>query len=326
MDKEYSAGIMAYGYRGGRRLYLSVVDDGFYGLPKGHIEKGETEEMAAIRETKEECGLELTPMPHFKCQVNYINRYGVRKYVTVFIRRVGSVEKLPVAEKGLTSLWLSYEELKKRVRYSEQKRLLDYIDSYIDKIEELERINADYRRLPSKAKDWNLSRRLVPGEGFLDSKLMFVGQAPGANEDEKGRPFIGISGRLLTGLMSSVGIDRNAVYITSVVQFFPPRNRIPTDEEIGDCKEFLSRQIELVDPKIIVLLGSVAAKWVGGITEIMKNHGTALEKNGRVYFVTLHPAAIVRLKKYMPIAESDFRKLKRIMGERKISTSFPSFP
>ena len=177
----------------------------------------------------------------------------------------------------------------------------------------MEQLNEEYGRLPDRNKNWSLSRRLVKGEGSLDAAVMFVGQAPGANEEKEGRPFIGISGRLLDRLIASAGLKRGSCYITSVVQFFPPKNRIPTDDEIGLCKNFLFEQIEIIKPRIVVLLGSVAARTVIDAEEIMKKHGTCMKKGKVVYFLSLHPAAAVRLKKNVPVMEKDFKKLKELV-------------
>ena len=114
-------------------------------------------------------------------------------------------------------------------------------------------------------------------------------------------------------MIELAGLGRNKVYITSVVQFFPPENRIPTDEETALCKPFLLRQIEIINPKLIVLLGSLAAKTLANVNSVTAERGNLLKVGGREYFIVLHPAAAVRLKKFVPQMELDFKKLKDII-------------
>lgn len=181
---------------------------------------------------------------------------------------------------------------------------------------EMDAINHEYEKLPS-ARTWALSRRLVRGEGPLDSKVMVVGQAPGRFEDASDRPFIGASGKLLDRLLGIAGLDRKEVYITSVVQFFPPKNRKPSDEEIAKCMPFLKKQINLIKPEVIVLLGAVSAGALVGKSKVMSDHGSFVERDGITYFVTLHPAAGVRIKRNIPVLEGDFKLLgKRISRAR----------
>jgi len=183
----------------------------------------------------------------------------------------------------------------------------------MDRIAEMKKLNLNYSKIPYKTKNWDLSKVLVQGEGPLDAKVMFIGQAPGRNEDVERRPFIGTSGKFLTQLMTLAGIDRKSVYICSVVQFFPPLNRMPTDEEIELCKEFLFKQIDIVNPKLVVLLGALASKTVANVEKVGTNHGTIIEKEGRTYFISMHPAAAVRIRTKIPVMEKDFKKLRTVV-------------
>lgn len=185
----------------------------------------------------------------------------------------------------------------------------------MDRKTQIEKLNLEYSKLPKKVKGWSLSKRFVPGEGPLDSKVMFIGQAPGKNEDIQRRPFIGTSGKFLDRLINLAGLERKSVYICSVVQFFPPENRIPTDNEIGLCKIFLFKQIEVINPKLIVLLGTVASKTVANVDKVGTNHGRLIKRYGRSYFISMHPAAAVRIRTKMPLMENDFRKLKKIIKD-----------
>ena len=252
----------------------------------------------------------------FKHGVDYwytLRNERVKKHVTMFLAEVGSNAKVKISWEHRGHEWLDYKSAMDKLSYEQWKILIERANDYIDKKEMMEQLNEEYGRLPDRNKNWSLSRRLVKGEGSLDAAVMFVGQAPGANEEKEGRPFIGISGRLLDRLIASAGLKRGSCYITSVVQFFPPKNRIPTDDEIGLCKNFLFEQIEIIKPRIVVLLGSVAARTVIDAEEIMKKHGTCMKKGKVVYFLSLHPAAAVRLKKNVPVMEKDFKKLKELV-------------
>ncbi len=183
----------------------------------------------------------------------------------------------------------------------------------MDRKREMTKLNSEYEKLPNLTAKWQLSKRFVPGDGPLDAKVMFIGQAPGRKEDLEGKPFIGTSGKFLTRLINLAGLDRKEVYICSVVQYFPPANRIPTDREIGLCKSFLYRQMEIINPKIVILLGAVACKTVLDMKEVSKIRGTVVKKDGRTYFVSMHPAAAVRIRTKMPLMENDFTRLKGVI-------------
>lgn len=183
----------------------------------------------------------------------------------------------------------------------------------MDRSLEMKRLNDEYRRLPGSVKRWDLSKRFVPAEGPANAKVMLIGQAPGRNEDIERRPFIGTSGKFLDKLIHIAGLNRKDIYIASVVQFFPPKNRLPTREETSLCSEFLFRQIKMVNPKVIVLLGSVACKTVLGVDKIASVHGTVVKRDGITYLLSLHPAAAIRIRKNMPLMERDFRRFNTII-------------
>ena len=194
-------------------------------------------------------------------------------------------------------------------RYKDIVQLMPRVIEYIRRKKAMKEINDEYSRLPKLVKGWNLSTRFVPGEGRLDAKLMLIGQAPGANENLQLRPFIGRSGKLLDSALDKSHISRRDVYITSVVQFFPPKNRMPTPKEVELCKSFLFRQIELIRPRCAVLLGNLASESVLSIGKVKKNHGKEILRDGIRYFITLHPAAALRFKKNKISMISDFGKL-----------------
>jgi DNA polymerase len=162
----------------------------------------------------------------------------------------------------------------------------------------------------------------VPGEGPIDTLLMFIGQSPGKEEDKEGKPFVGRSGVLLSQLLDSSGIRRTDVYITSVLKSHPPRNRSPRRDEIEACKPYLERQLDIINPKIVVLLGVVALKAVLGISKISSFHGVVLRRKDMIYIPTYHPAAALRFPKLINVMKDDFKIIKDELS--KISSSMHS--
>ncbi|MBO8129654.1 MAG: uracil-DNA glycosylase [Peptococcaceae bacterium] len=136
---------------------------------------------------------------------------------------------------------------------------------------------------------------LVFGEGNPHAKLMFIGEGPGADEDRQGRPFVGAAGQLLDKILAAAGISREEVYIGNIVKCRPPGNRVPTREEADQCLPWLYRQIALVSPRIIVLLGSTALKYlIDPQARITAWRGRWIERNGIRIMPTFHPAALLR--------------------------------
>ncbi len=316
LEFAYDGGAIVYTYSGGERKFLFLKRrEGWLDIPKGHIEKGEKARDAAIRETFEETGLRIEPERFFRNQSDYWfkeNGKTIKKKLTVFVAKTDGAAGVTVSREHVGHAWLSFTEAMEKLSFENGRETLKAANDYIDRIETMGKLNADYAKLPSEVRGWSLSKRLVPGEGPLNAKVMLLGQAPGRFEDEQGRPFIGASGKLLDRMIETAGLARDEAYITSTVQFFPPKNRVPSDEEIAACRRFLKRQIEIVDPKVVVLLGAVAAGELLGEKRVMMTHGNVVERE-RLYFVTIHPAAAVRLKKNIPLMESDFEKLKALL-------------
>ncbi len=149
----------------------------------------------------------------------------------------------------------------------------------------------------------------VPGEGSVNATVVFIGEAPGAVEDRTGRPFVGRSGELLTKLIQEIGLRREDVFITSVLKSRPPGNRTPRREEVNACISYLDRQIEVIRPRVIVLLGGVAVSSVIGPWRMSEAHGRFYEADGRTYFMTYHPAAALRFPTTLNMMRDDFKKL-----------------
>lgn len=164
------------------------------------------------------------------------------------------------------------------------------------------------------------SGKAVPGEGNPDADIVFIGEAPGKQEALTGRPFIGRSGQLLRSLIREIGLKEEEVYITSPVKYLPDRGT-PTSDDIAHGREHLMKQFEVIQPKVVVLLGRVAAE---GVLEkkvfVSKEHGRVIENlpagrhgNGIKYFLTYHPAAALRFpNKFKPLLIEDFQKVKRL--------------
>ena len=149
----------------------------------------------------------------------------------------------------------------------------------------------------------------VPGEGPKDAKIMLIGEAPGAEEDLTGRPFVGRAGRLLNKLLAEAGIERSQVFITSVVKCRPPANKKPRSDEMNICvKTYLWPQIDLIDPKVVCLMGNVASQAVIGKQGVTSIHGQIY--NGR-FLVTFHPAAVLRNMNLKDAFISDLKKARQ---------------
>lgn len=156
--------------------------------------------------------------------------------------------------------------------------------------------------------------RAVPGEGTLKAIVMFVGEGPGADEDRQGRPFVGRSGQFLTETLASLGIARKDVYITNVVKCRPPDNRDPLPGEVAACGDYLARQVEIINPRIIVTLGRFSMRrWFaeGGITQL---HGRVRNiGRGRIAMAMFHPAAALRNPQWRTAFEQDMARLPALI-------------
>lgn len=153
----------------------------------------------------------------------------------------------------------------------------------------------------------------VPGEGDPQAAVLFVGEAPGKSEDAEGRPFVGMAGRYLDRLLADIGWSRDQVYITNVVKCRPPDNRDPRRDEIDACRPYLQRQIELIQPRLIVTLGRHALEWFLPGVKISAIHGT-VQHTGDVALLPLyHPAAARRFRERRVALEEAFRRIPQIV-------------
>jgi uracil-DNA glycosylase len=155
----------------------------------------------------------------------------------------------------------------------------------------------------------------VPGDGARSADLLFIGEAPGFHEDRNGVPFIGAAGKFLDEMLESINLDRSSVYITNVVKCRPPGNRDPLPDELAACSVYIDKQIELIDPKVIVTLGRFSmARWFPK-DRISRIHGKP-KRFGKVVVVPMyHPAAALHQSSLRATIEADMKRLPQILAE-----------
>jgi len=153
----------------------------------------------------------------------------------------------------------------------------------------------------------------VPGEGPEDADIMFVGEAPGFHEDQQGRPFVGAAGQFLEELLESIGLKRGDVFITNVVKCRPPGNRDPLPQEISACESYLDRQIELIQPTVVVTLGRFSMARAFPDARISRIHGEPRKIAGIVYYPMYHPAAALHRPSLRSTVEADVRRIPEVI-------------
>ena len=187
-----------------------------------------------------------------------------------------------------------------------------------DKIDNLERLKKSIQSIKNCSLKKN-AKNMVFSDGNPRSKIMLIGEAPGANEDEEALPFVGRAGALLDKMLSAINLDRKKVYISNIVNYRPPDNRRPTDEEIKRYLPFITKHIEIINPKIIVLLGSTAMNaLIGKEIVISKMRGKWIEKKfgncKASVIITFHPAFLMRQPAQKKMAWIDLKMIR----DRKI--------
>ncbi len=182
----------------------------------------------------------------------------------------------------------------------------------MNKQEKLDKLFGEIKEfeLPKKRGD---GPNLVFGEGNPDANIMFIGEAPGFYEAQQGRPFVGNAGKLLDKLIVSIGLKREDVYITNVLRFRPPNNRDPLPEEVEEYTPFLTRHIEIIQPKLIVTLGRFAMNYFIPQAKITRDHGRLLRAGKWVVYPVYHPAAALRSGDMYQTLESDFQKIPKLL-------------
>ena len=163
---------------------------------------------------------------------------------------------------------------------------------------------------------WETRHNVVFGVGNEHAKVMFIGEGPGENEDLQGEPFVGRAGQLLDKMLAAVELRREDIYIANIVKCRPPKNRDPLPEEQEACSVWLNRQIELLNPAIIVCLGRIAAmRFIRSDFKISREHGVWFEKDGRRVMALYHPAALLRDPRKRPETFEDLKRIQKAARE-----------
>ena len=161
----------------------------------------------------------------------------------------------------------------------------------------------------------------VPGEGAADAEIIFIGEGPGYHEDRQGRPFVGPAGQFLEELLASIGMQREQVFIANMVKCRPPQNRDPLPAEVSACSKYLDRQIELINPKLIVTLGRFSlARYFPG-ESIGRARGIVREKDGRFIYPIMHPAAALHRQDTRPLIIEDFKAIPEVLDRVRHATA-----
>ena len=158
--------------------------------------------------------------------------------------------------------------------------------------------------------------QVVFGVGNPNAEVLFIGEAPGANEDQQGEPFVGRAGKLLDDMLAMIGLSRKNIYITNSVKCRPPENRDPLGEEKDACRGYLRQQVRLMKPKIIVCLGRISAmELIKPDFKISREHGQFFEKDGIQMMALYHPAALLRDPRKKPETFEDLKRLQEKIAE-----------
>jgi uracil-DNA glycosylase family 4 len=168
--------------------------------------------------------------------------------------------------------------------------------------------------------------RAVPGEGPENATLLFIGEAPGWHEDQQGRPFVGPAGKFLEELLASIGLKREQVFIANVIKCRPPSNRDPLPGEIQACSKWLSQQIEMIHPKMIVTLGRYSMAKYFPSQSISLVHGKAKKQDNVIYYAMYHPAAALHQGSLRKTIEADMAKIPQILAQAEKLTADEAEP
>jgi uracil-DNA glycosylase family 4 len=167
----------------------------------------------------------------------------------------------------------------------------------------------------SKCKLCKGRTKAVPGEGNPQAKILFIGEGPGFNEDQQGRPFVGPAGHFLDELLASINLKRSDVFITNVVKCRPPANRDPEPSEIAACNDYLDRQIAALNPLVIVSLGRHSMAKFFANEKVSVIHGRARKRDGYICIAMYHPAAGLHKPELKDVIREDFKKIPLIIAE-----------
>lgn len=234
-----------------------------------------------------------------------------------------SQSKKSVISYSATEQDMSLKQKPKTIKVSEETGLFDgavlksewKIDAHWHDSESLEVLNSRVSRC-LKCRLGSTRKNFVFGVGNLKAKLVLIGEAPGADEDEQGEPFVGRAGQLLNKILVAVQLRREDVYICNILKCRPPNNRDPLPDEVDACEPFLKKQLEIINPKLILCLGRIAGQ------TLLKTNATLSELRNNVYvyqgirvLVTFHPAALLRNPNWKRPAWEDVQKMKKMYDE-----------
>ena len=184
----------------------------------------------------------------------------------------------------------------------------------MDKITILQELGDEIKTCP-KCRLCETRTNAVPGEGSPRAGVMFVGEGPGENEDKTGRPFVGQAGKFLNSLLEKANIARDEVFITNIVKCRPPNNRVPTDDEVEACSDYLMAQIAVIEPKFVIPLGAAALKTLlGPDLKITQVRCKVFRKSGILYIPLFHPAAALHRSQLVETLQADIMTLRELLN------------
>lgn len=193
----------------------------------------------------------------------------------------------------------------------------------MDKKALLEQIAANVK-ICQKCRLCQTAKNAVPGEGNIDSEIVFIGEAPGETEDLTGRPFVGRAGKLLESLLSKINLKREDVWIGNIIKHRPPQNRDPFPDEIAACKDYLTMQLKIMNPKLVITLGRFAMSYFYSAGKISADHGRLIRLSPYNVFPLYHPAAALRNPDMARALGADFMRIPEVLA--KVKNPQPAVP
>ncbi|EKD99548.1 MAG: hypothetical protein ACD_22C00234G0007 [uncultured bacterium] len=187
----------------------------------------------------------------------------------------------------------------------------------MDKKAYIEQIEKNVKNC-QKCRLYKLAKNAVPGEGSIDTELVFVGEAPGATEDATGRPFVGRAGMLLEALLKKIGYERKDVWIGNIIKHRPPENRDPLPDELAACEGYLTLQLKTIKPKLVVTLGRFSMNYFYEEGKITRDHGQLINVGEYFVYPVYHPAAALRNPTMAKVLTEDFMKIPSILNDVKL--------
>ena len=235
-------------------------------------------------------------------------------YGEVIVTQRRSEEQAEAARSATENLMSLFEEESEQSWFARQ--LLGIKEEWVeaDSLDRLEQMISNCRKCPL----WETRNKFVFGTGNPNADIVVIGEAPGAEEDKRGEPFVGAAGKLLTKILEAINFSRDDVYICNILKSRPPGNRRPEANEVEACIPYLYKQLTRVKPKFILALGLTAAKSLLGTTKAMKDlRGSVHDWHGIPMIITYHPAALLRNPQWKRPTWEDVQLLRRLYDESK---------